>query len=677
MIPAKQRVDRDSQIYVLLLALAGIFGYLLKVTGVFSDVPGDLGDARFNSVVLEHFYLWVTGKAHSLWSPTFFFPYPNVLAFSDNHFGTAWLYSIFRLLGLSRESAYDVWFWLGSLSTYAASVYAARKLGLSWLGAAVSGFVFAYSMPVLAQGGHAQLSYRLGVPLAALEMWRVLDGRERSRLAYVGIWTAIQFFCSIYIGLFLVFLLSAMAIASLWSIPRQALLGASVPTDNKRRNKFAWLAAGILWILLLAMLKKYRSVSAQYGFVRNKEEILSMLPRPSSYLVADPSRLSSWVGAWNTGIPMRHEHQMFFGIGVLLLFLVGLIACLRNPAWRRHALIFVSALGIMFLLCVSVHGISIYRYLMSLPGFNSIRAVTRICLVMAFPVGLIAGSGAAAMRRRFGSFGPAGSLLVLILVSLETFYYLPSHVSIQSWRDRISELRNQWAPPKSVTNPILFVTAKDGDLWIHREIDGMILGQDLNVPTLNGYSGNAVPGFTGQLNCAEVLRQLGEYELRWPKSNYADLAQRVVTVPNLSCATHATDVPLRGPIPDQLFKATSLRLVSVKRNIHNYTITIEIHNAGNSYLPALSSTTQPIQFSWQYVGEGQNPDPANWLTRTPLDVDVPAGGNLIQALTIPLPDKPGQDKLVVTLVQDNVAWFQDLGMRMLTLNPDIPDGTRN
>ena len=50
-----------------------------------------------------------------------------------------------------------------------------------------------------------------------------------------------------------------------------------------------------------------------------------MLPRLSSYLLAERSVLTAWLGSVVNDIPMRHEHQMFFGFGVWLLGIIGLV----------------------------------------------------------------------------------------------------------------------------------------------------------------------------------------------------------------------------------------------------------------------------------------------------------------------------------------------------------------
>ena len=99
------KTDRKAWLgclYPVIFISIGLFGYLLNTSNNFTSIPGDLGDARFNSVVLEHLYQWVSGDASYLWSPNYFYPFKWVLTFSDNHFGSAWSY-IFSDLSNLRE----------------------------------------------------------------------------------------------------------------------------------------------------------------------------------------------------------------------------------------------------------------------------------------------------------------------------------------------------------------------------------------------------------------------------------------------------------------------------------------------------------------------------------------------------------------------------------------------
>jgi hypothetical protein len=110
---------------LLLFLGLGVFGYLMKAVDGFQATPGDLIDARFNSVILEHLYNWLKlglgDNWTDIWSPAFFYPYQNVLAFSDNHFGTAASYILLRYIGLSREISFSGWYVIGFCLNFACS----------------------------------------------------------------------------------------------------------------------------------------------------------------------------------------------------------------------------------------------------------------------------------------------------------------------------------------------------------------------------------------------------------------------------------------------------------------------------------------------------------------------------------------------------------------------------
>ena len=149
-----------AQYLVLMVIFSiGVFGYLMRSVDWLQAIPGDLVDARFNSVILEHLYLWVLGQEPSLWSPGYFYPFEGVLAFSDNHFGSGGVYILNRWLGLSREQAFQGWLVAGCVLNFWATYYALRKLGFSIVSAGAGAFVYAFGLPSLAKEGHAQLTY--------------------------------------------------------------------------------------------------------------------------------------------------------------------------------------------------------------------------------------------------------------------------------------------------------------------------------------------------------------------------------------------------------------------------------------------------------------------------------------------------------------------------------------
>ena len=76
---------------------------------LFTMMPGDFGDARLNNYFLENIYQYVSGGCVSLVHLGFFYPFPYVLGFSDNLFGSSPVYVIARFLTAAPDTAFQVW----------------------------------------------------------------------------------------------------------------------------------------------------------------------------------------------------------------------------------------------------------------------------------------------------------------------------------------------------------------------------------------------------------------------------------------------------------------------------------------------------------------------------------------------------------------------------------------
>lgn len=429
--------------YLALAAIfsAGVFGYLMRAFDWLHAIPGDLVDARFNSIILEHLYLWVSGHAPSLWSPGYFYPFEGALAFSDNHFGSGGVYVASRWLGLSREQAFQAWFIAGSTLNFWATYYALRKLGFSIVSAGAGAFVYAFGLPSLAKEGHAQLTYRFAVPLAFASFYRALSLKSVSDLALAAFWCAFQFFCSIYLGIFLVYLLAGTFLACWIAYGRTLAQGWLVAWSRAqwttRALSLALLvasAAALAWLLWM-----YQTIAAHYGLVRSSKEVFSMLPRPGSYLLADWSGLSSWVGRLVTQVPMRHEQQMFFGLGAWILALAGL----SQIRARLHAaaLVQVAAIALVFLvgLTLLIGNVTAYRAILHLPGVGSVRAVSRIVLVMLLPGAILVAAAFDWAAKSASVRGWRRLPLMLILMTLltaETAAYRSNNTPVSAWLGR-------------------------------------------------------------------------------------------------------------------------------------------------------------------------------------------------------------------------------------------------
>ena len=524
------KTDRKAWLgclYPVIFISIGLFGYLLNTSNNFTSIPGDLGDARFNSVVLEHLYQWVSGDASYLWSPSYFYPFKWVLTFSDNHFGSAWSYIFFRSLEFTREKAYLSWFFVGTLLNFICSYWALRKLDFSSLSSAIGAFVYAFSLPALSLEMHAQLVYRFAVPLAFTFLIQYLLKSRASSFAWCCVWTLIQFLCSIYVGVFLLYLLGAAFLVWLCFLRQK-------PPRSKSPRSSLWLKppgliASVSILLIAVLLAVYGVVAHYYGFSRPNIETLSMTPHFASYFLADRSGLTAWVGSWVHSIPphLIHEQQMFFGLGVWVILLSGLLGVFLQGIHKQLGILALGSLLVLFVLTLSIFNISAYRLVLYIPGVSSVRAVSRIILVMLLPIGILAAIGVDYLSTRRSNI--YAFLIPALLLVPEVLAYKPYTTPISQWVERRETVRNLLAGSAS-PDDILFVSSKNNAQYFLAELDGMILAQDLKIPTLNGYSGNVPAGHIQANPCGRVEDRIEEIKKSDAQLNSKLLARHLVKI---------------------------------------------------------------------------------------------------------------------------------------------------
>lgn len=680
---ASNQTSKNILLQYVLLGLifsAGYFGYVMHTTDWFRAIPGDLFDARFNSVILEHLYQWVTGRVSSLWSPGFFYPFEHVLAFSDNHFGSGWSYILFRLSGLQREYAYIGWFVVGTLLNFWVAYFVFRRLEFSIVAAGAGAFVYAFALPVLFKEAHAQLTYRFAVPLAGLSLISWINIKQAKWAARTLFWLAVQFYCSIYLGIFLLYLLIAILAASfILKLKRQkpsddCLLQIGLAQTLVQTR----ITIGLSLFSLLAigwLLYQYQFVSTYYGFTRDMGETLSMMPRPAAYLLADRSGLSNWIGQNIPKTVMRNEQQMFFGAGVGLIALFGLCQSVTTSTSRTLSRIAGLALLILVLLTLSIRGYSVYKWLLYLPGLGSIRAVSRVVLVMLFPLGILVSSGFDRVLNNEKILSVRWVVLLAMILALtsETLYYQPYRLPVTAWFERQVEMRSE-LPTLIPKDSILFITNSPKDPYHDlAEVDGMVLAQDLGIPTLNGYSGNVPPGYLKPDPCLDYKNRLQTYAdfNHLPDDFVTDQARHVILIERQACLG-APNRMTNIKVDTSIAAGIRLSIVASARDSafkDPLKVTVTILNLTPNQFNTLS-TKGPIRLSWRFVPVDSNGQPLSlppWVERKDLLFSIEPQATQIEHLVLKLPVQAGQYRLEVTLVQDRVAWFHDLGMQMAEL----------
>ena len=669
-------LDRIAPLGVLLLFVPAFF---LPVLAGGPDLPGGLGDPRFNLYVLEHIHRWIVGVEPSLLSPPMFYPYPHTLGFSDMHAGTAWLYAIGRLVGLDGYGAFKLWFAVGYVASYGAAYVALRRLAFDRTLAAVGAFAFAFCLPAIVKIGHAQLAYRIGVPFCALFAFHLVERPTPSALVGLALATAVQFLCSIYLGVFCLLMIVAVVLGALTvrtgGRPRAALewsRGSIAALAAPRAYLTPWaLAALLLVVFALTTLLYHRYVSDLYGFGRSWGEIASMLPRPTSFLLMDGlgywGPVSRALGADIPGPVRASEHQLFLGVPMLLLFAVAAVRAVLPGAGRTLRLWVIAALAAPAVIVLIGDGTG-YELLVLLPGFDAVRAVSRYVLVGAFPVTV----AVLVLLRDHGPFPTgihrmgvhAAALVLALWLTLDIFLLVGGARPGESFEARVDAAIEvaEAARPEGTGDALAFVVG--GSQPIHlTEIDAMLAAQRLGVPTINGYSGNFPPGYNFARTCAGARRQIAHYRY-WSAERGIEPAptDAIQVVGDLTCTLGSDDEPTSyGPPPSaDEFPHIELHDPAVGPDGNGgYVATVDVLNGMDRVLPALGEA--PVRLSWAW-SVTDDPAALDWAPRVDLPFgDIPPGEVRTVRFAVP-PPPPGVRTLQVSAVVDGLYWLWHLGV---------------
>lgn len=667
-----------------ILAIFGISLWLIVIRPLgpnLSRLPGDLGDTRFNNYILEHDFRWITGEDSSLLNAPFFYPYPQTLTFSDNHFGSMLFYDSFRWLGLDRESALQDWYLLSYFLSFGAAAYVLKKFNLKPLAVGIGAFFFTFGLPMLGQECHVQLFYRFCIPLACYSFWKFSQKSQFKQLVLTLFWLVWQFYMSIYLGYFLTLLLAVVAIG-LPFIQNKSVIDILQYWPNLikqawKRSKsitviFYLFLTSFLLLALIILFQPYILASRTYGFSRSWEEVQTMLPNVQSYLISDNSKLWQQLFSNLTAkiTVRRNEHQLFIGISAIFALVLGLVWRFQSPL-KKMAFLFIGAAGLLVLFTLTVDGFSFYKIFWYFPGANSIRAVSRIILVLMWPIALfISVELDALMSLSVRTFNFSAIVLIfLVLMVAESVFYNHTTFSKLDAYSRIQTLRQQ-IPSNLPEDPVLFVSNPDSSSWFLTELDAMLLSQNLGWPVMNGYSGNLPKGYGPTTSCDQtvvrIIRYMNSNKITDP-SFYNNLIQRVVLVGSEDC-NWPKEMPafsftqFSGPFSQELFSGISINALSLTKKEKHLLIQVDVENHSSQTLPSESSSGNPFRLSWRMIDVKLNNPVSGFDTRKDLFSDIPAGGHALMTIVTDPPVESGEYSVEISAVQEGFAWFHDRGM---------------
>jgi hypothetical protein len=472
-----------------------VTGLYLVPFSIFDDAwskfPGDLGDARFNNYVLEHGHQFVTGNVDSFWDAPVMYPQKNVIAFSDNLLGSMPFYSAFRVCGANRESSYQYWLLAMFVLNYCCCFWAAYKFSGNVILASVGAYVFAFSIFILGNLNNVQVFPRFIVPLVVYWTWRYLMEKNFKHFLLSILGIVYQFYCGMYLGVFLVYILFFLIVAHFvfyrnWSLFTQF-------RSLKTLSKHFGLAAGA-GLLLYPLFMPYITASAEFIPVQFYE-IQNNIPQPRSYFFTSNASLT-WSTLSEHGIlTLKNWWMHFLWIGAVpwIAILVSPILFLSRLESQNKKTIgaVLLALFLSIIFCLSINESTFYGMIFRLPGFSSIRAVTRILNVeiVLFVLLLIVVGAEFVKRFRFAKW----VVLSLPVLVVADNLIIPDNVtsySTQESRKEIDHVKTIISQQYDSTySAVAFIPSAHMSNIVASHLNVMLAAQELHIPCVNAYSG--------------------------------------------------------------------------------------------------------------------------------------------------------------------------------------------
>jgi hypothetical protein len=292
------------------LAIAFTFPLILHLRSV---VPSDLGDPLLSTSLL-----WWNAHAVPLterwWNGFAFVPATGMMAFSDHRLGVSLLATPLQWLGASPLTAYNVVF----LLTFPLCALGGHVLGYTLTrrhdAAAIVGLAFGFNPFRIAHLSHLELLAAFPMPIALAALHKFLEDRQPKWMVLFGVAIALQGLCATY---YLLFFLVLLGLWMFWFVRDSKTLAAIAGTTA---------AAGVV---LAPIAFAYQRIHAFHGFERSLEEVRIYSGDISSLVTAS---FRSLVWGFSFALSPGPEHELFPGLTIVVLVVVGVVASVRRAA---------------------------------------------------------------------------------------------------------------------------------------------------------------------------------------------------------------------------------------------------------------------------------------------------------------------------------------------------------
>ena len=350
------------------------------------------GDPVFQAWTMAWNWHALTNSPGDLFDANVFYPWRNVLAYSDHLIGqTLLVWPVYALT--------DNILLADNLAFFMALVFSAMAMYLlvvditgSRLAGILAGAAFAFAPMRMAHVEHLHILSAQWLPLSLLCLRRMTITSGRKRLYWAGGLGGCFFAQGLFGIYFLYFLIIMLIVAG-------AIYLAFALLDRDRQLAYSIgigaAACAVGGLLLIPTLWPYQQVHLDLGVEREEAEVAFWRAKSEDYFAAPPSN-----DLWGSLLEDQHRHieqDLFPGAFILTFAVVGLFSSRggRN-CWVMIAIV-ITGVVLSFGFTGWIFGRSIqlpYRIFYDwLPGFRAIRVPARFAHLSLVGLGALAGMG--------------------------------------------------------------------------------------------------------------------------------------------------------------------------------------------------------------------------------------------------------------------------------------------
>lgn len=520
------RLFRAAAHFSALALGMGIF-FRHHLTAPLARVFGDIGDARINIALLEHWFRTLKGQA--AWrDPIFFHPTLGALGYTDAYALFVLPYAGLRSLGVEPALAFEGAIFAIKLVGYVSFFallrrYVVRNEYLAIFGALLFTIWNSYYYQML----HIQFVAYCFAPLLMIWMLKACEtpGEASHPLIYAvlsGALFAMLFFSAFYVAYFLAVALMLLAAALAVMVLTGAVEDASFSGLTRSLTKpiVVFVAAFLVCIVpfLLTYLPKLAETGGQgIAPVRAYALLWPEIVNVTSENWLWGGRLIAWMRS--LGVPPPADYERFMGIGPLTLIAIvaaGMGLAVARIGLRldlREALLLSALLAGVATTLLSLRfgrfaGWELLFHV--LPGANAVRVPSRLLLlapILGIPILIY-------MMERLTIWGAelTGALhrrmvlgVLIVSASLLAVEQINTANLAQISR-RAERILTRVVPPPPASCRYFFV-AKElprdkihplYDDFYNAQIDAMLVAMRTGLPTINGVSTWLPPGWALQ-----------------------------------------------------------------------------------------------------------------------------------------------------------------------------------